>query len=59
LYRGIINFKKDCQPRTAIVKVEKGGFVKVPQYFSQVEEPFLSATELMMLNREKYTLYRN
>jgi hypothetical protein len=55
VFRGNIGFKNDCQPRTDIVKVEKENFVAVPQYFSQVEEPFMLAMGLMMLGRQKCT----
>jgi hypothetical protein len=51
----IINFKKDCQPRTDIVKNEKGDIVTVPLYFAQVEEPPLSAMGLMMSGRQKFS----
>jgi len=41
LYRGINDFKKGYQPRTFILKDEKG----CRQYYDEVEELFLPATE--------------
>ena len=44
LHRGITDFKKGYQPRTNIVRDEKGDLIYgLPQYFGWVEEPFLSA----------------
>jgi len=54
LFRDIINFKKNCQIRTDIVKDEKGDIVTVPLYFAQVKEPPLSAMGLMKSGRQKY-----
>jgi hypothetical protein len=51
LCTGIIEFKKDFQPRTDIVKDEKRDFVTVLQYFVQVEKPPLLATGLKMLGK--------
>ena len=46
LYRGINDFKKGYQPRTIIVKDEKGDVVAdPPQYYGEVEELFLPAIE--------------
>jgi len=47
LHRGINNFKKGYQPRTIIVKDEKGELVAdlPPQYYGKVEELFLPAIE--------------
>jgi hypothetical protein len=46
LYRGINDFKKGYQPRTTIVKGEKGDLVAdPPQYYGEVEELFLPAIE--------------
>jgi len=43
LYRGINDFKKGYQPRTNIVKEEKGDWVANSNNVG--EEPFLPATE--------------
>jgi hypothetical protein len=45
LHRGLIDFKKGCQPRTNVVNDEKGDLFRIIQYFGQVEEIFLSAIE--------------
>jgi len=46
LYRGIVDFKKGYQPGTNVAKGEKGDLItdshRLSQYFSLVEEPFLS-----------------
>jgi len=59
LYRGINDFKKAYQPRTIIVKDEKGELVADPDsimarwrnYFSQL----LNYMRIMTLGRQKYT----
>jgi C4-type Zn-finger protein len=44
LYRGINDLKKGYQPRTTIIKDEKGDLVAdPPQYNGEVEELFLPA----------------
>jgi flagellar basal body rod protein FlgC len=46
LYRGFNDFKKGYQPRTIIVKDEKGDLIAdSPQYYGEVEELFLPAIE--------------
>jgi hypothetical protein len=51
LYRGMNDFKKGYQPRTNLVKDEKGLFgYRLPQNFGYVKEPFLSAIELHCVN---------
>jgi len=45
LYRGLIDFKKGCHPRTNVVNDKKGDLFRLLQYFGQVEEIFLSAIE--------------
>jgi hypothetical protein len=46
LYRGITDYRKEYQPRTIIVKAEKGDVVcRLPQYYDEVEELFLLAIE--------------
>jgi hypothetical protein len=58
LHRSINDFKRGYQPRTNIVKDEKGNFITDPHsilarwrnHFSQL----LNVHELMMLGRQKY-----
>jgi hypothetical protein len=45
LYRGINDFKKGYQPKTIIVKDEKGDGCRLPQYYGEVEELFLPDIE--------------
>jgi hypothetical protein len=46
LYRDINDFKKGYQPRTVIVKDEKGDLIaRLPQYYGEVEELFLPDIE--------------
>ena len=45
-YRGINDMKKGYQPRTKIVKDEKGDLVcRLPQHYGEVEELFLPDIE--------------
>ena len=36
LYRGLIDFKKGCHPRTNVVNDKKGDLFRLLQYFGQV-----------------------
>jgi hypothetical protein len=46
LYRGINDFRNGYQPRTIIVKDEKGDVgCRLPKYYGEVEEIFLPAIE--------------
>ena len=46
LFRGTNNFKKGYEPRTNIVKDEKGDLItEIPRYYRQVEELFLPTIE--------------
>jgi phage-related tail protein len=47
LYRDINDFKKGCQPKTNIVRDDKGDLVRLPQYFGYVKETFLSAVHCL------------
>ena len=57
LYRGISDFQKGYQPRTNIVKDEKGDCLQTPTVFwlGTISVSYWMYMELMMLGRQKYT----